>query len=387
MAQVYRCTNFSTCNTALDRKDIEVPDGDPLLCPDCEKDLAALPKAKPLDWKRLVLFAGLAAAIALGSVGFVISRRGALPASSPHIADKEQGPRVQDAAKSIANTVSPALPAAPVCGDRELAVAIHNRYEHDEDLAKEPIQVDVARNTVVLSGTVSSDLARSSAEALARDSGCTISSIVDNLRVDKPDAAIAKEIRGVFAGEPTLRVQHLQVDVSRGNVVLSGAVPENLMRTSAANFASQVAGVKTIINNIRIAAPPQLPPPHDPVAELKTLAPPSGDLSGTWAGTFHTCAQGQTDVRIQFSGKAPDDIVASVEITMSNQHPGTFTTHGVLNTLNSFLTLQFSGWEYQPPGLVMGNVGGLVTYVDQRPAGFAGVVRSPGCGSINVKRL
>jgi hypothetical protein len=34
----------------------------------------------------------------------------------------------------------------------------------------------------------------------------------------------------------------------------------------------------------------------------------------------------------------------------------------------------------------MGNIGGYVTYVNQKPDSFSGVIKSPGCGQISVRK-
>jgi hypothetical protein len=164
------------------------------------------------------------------------------------------------------------------------------------------------------------------------------------------------------------------------------------MRTIAASKASAVHGVKTVTNNIQVV----------PVLKNLNRSPSEGEgiptqsssnseahraaLSGTWTGTFTSCAQGQSDVHVNITESAPDDITADIEIEVPGSAPGTFTTHGVLNTMNNFLSFQFSGWQHQPPGLIMGNIGGYVTITDQGPTGFSGIIRAPGCGHISLKR-
>jgi len=155
------------------------------------------------------------------------------------------------------------------------------------------------------------------------------------------------------------------------------------MRTIAASKASTVHGVKTVTNNIQV------------VPVLKNSKRASSDdgqtptrttLSGAWTGTFTSCASGQSDVHVNVTESAPDDITADIEIEVPSSAPGTFTTHGALNTMNNFLSFQFSGWQHQPPGLIMGNIGGYVTFTDQGPMGFSGIIRAPGCGQISLKR-
>jgi osmotically-inducible protein OsmY len=278
----------------------------------------------------------------------------------------------------------PVAPTSPEsCSDRQIAVNLQDRFARDEDIKKEAIQVDVVNKTVVLSGTVSSALARNYAVDMVNKNGCLVASVVNNLKIDS-DKMIASRIQQSFTKEPTLRAQHIQVDVSHGNVVLSGSVPENLIRTVAASTADQIRGVSTVTNNIRVQAnapsapEPDLPPNHGSL--------PKANLTGTWVGSYESCAQGRTDISMRITESAPSDITVSAEIAMPNGSPGIFTSHGILNTLNSFLSLQFGGWQHQPPGLSVGDIGGYVTYVNQRPAEFSGIIRPPGCGQISLKK-
>jgi len=54
--------------------------------------------------------------------------------------------------------------------------------------------------------------------------------------------------------------------------------------------------------------------------------------------------------------------------------------------MSGFLTLQFGRWQHQPPGLAVGDIGGYVTYVNQLPAEFSGIIRQPGCGKITLRK-
>ena len=109
-------------------------------------------------------------------------------------------------------------------------------------------------------------------------------------------------------------------------------------------------------------------------------------LSGTWAGSYRTCAQGQSNVIAHIVQAAPDDITLSMEIAMPGSTPGTFIARGALNPMNSFFAVMFTGWQHQPPGMSMGNIGGYVIYANARPISFAGIIRSPGCGQITLRK-
>jgi osmotically-inducible protein OsmY len=289
-------------------------------------------------------------------------------------------------AQKLNPVVTQSPPAAPnpsdSCGDKQIASNLLDRFSHDEDLKREAIQVDVVNKTVILSGAVSSDLARNYAVDMVGKNGCPITSVVNNIKIDS-DKMIVSRVQQAFAKDPTLRAQHIQVDVSHGNVVLSGSVTENLIRTVAASTAGQIRGVATVTNNLRVQ--PSLPPGpvrDSPVHVNSTKA----TLTGTWVGIFETCSQGHADISMRITESAPDDIAVSAEIAMSNAPSGTFTSHGILNTMSGFLTLQFGRWQHQPPGLAVGDIGGYVTYVNQLPAEFSGIIRQPGCGKITLRK-
>lgn len=293
----------------------------------------------------------------------------------------------------LSNVPPPQTPTPPTspsptlesCSDLQFAAALNDRLAKDEDLKAYHIQVDVTNKTVILSGSVSSDLERTRATEIVQSSGCPVVSLVNDLTIGVSDRVLAALIKKAFRTDSGLRTQHVRVDVSYGNVVLSGSVSENIMRTVAASEASAVSGVKTVTNNIQLV-PVTKSDSHSSESGGTPPPPHRTTLSGSWTGTFTSCAQGQSTVQMNITESAPDDITADVVIEVPNTAPGTFTTHGVLNTINNFLTFQFSGWQHQPPGLTMGNIGGYVTFTDQGPTRFTGIIRSPGCGQISLKK-
>ncbi len=379
----YRCTNFAACDKALAREDIEIEDGEEPICPekDCASTLVPIPPStlRVPKW----IFAVVAAVLIASGMGFWLLRQS--PKVNPAVAEKTE--HAQKPNPVVAQTPNPSPPAAQnppdSCGDRQIAANLQDRFANDEDLKREAIQVDVANRTVILSGAVSSDLARNYAVDMVSKNGCPVASVVNNIKIDS-DKMVASRIQQAFAKDSTLRAQHIRVDVSHGNVVLSGSVTENLIRTVAASTAGQIHGAATVTNNLRVQPNPPSGPASDSPPSHGSL--PKATLTGTWVGTYETCAQGHADISMRITESAPDDITVSAEIAMPNASSATFTSHGILNTMNSFLSLQFSGWQHQPPGLTVGDIGGYVTYVNQRPAEFSGIIRQPGCGKISLNK-
>lgn len=111
-----------------------------------------------------------------------------------------------------------------------------------------------------------------------------------------------------------------------------------------------------------------------------------GGLNGNWTGTFRTCAGGQSTMTMRVNEASPEDIEAAISIAMPTGAPATFTVEGVLNTMNSFLVLHFKAWTHQPPGIEVGNIGGYVTYTNQEPNGFSGLIRTPGCAQVSLTK-
>lgn len=75
------------------------------------------------------------------------------------------------------------------------------------------------------------------------------------------DSQITAQVQSQIASEDALKSLPIQVEAANGVVTLSGKVNDDAARELAANDAAQVAGVKTVVNNLivapeRAAAPP-----------------------------------------------------------------------------------------------------------------------------------
>ena len=78
----------------------------------------------------------------------------------------------------------------------------------------------------------------------------------------RSDATIASEIQGKIDADPNLPTKQVTVGATNGVVTLSGTVSSDLERTVAANDASQVEGVKTVLNNLQVAPAAASAPAH-----------------------------------------------------------------------------------------------------------------------------
>jgi hypothetical protein len=94
------------------------------------------------------------------------------------------------------------------------------------------------------------------------------------------DARISSEIQGKFSQDSGLSSKQLTVQSSDGVVTLAGAVDNDAQREAASRHAASVAGVKTVVNNLKVAdgstvaasAPPQ------PISAPASNAPPPDKL-------------------------------------------------------------------------------------------------------------
>jgi osmotically-inducible protein OsmY len=383
----YKCVNFAGCDKALERDIIELEAGEEPVCtnPDCRMKLEPVRTKTqgPSNWWKY----GLCALILLG-LGIVIFW--------------PRSPSKRPPAIITAPITPPSLPQQTAlhplppdsCSGHQLASAIKDRIAESEELKAYTIQVDVVDETVILSGNVGSDMARNYAEDIVHRTGCSIASVVNDLKTMAPDQKIAEQIRKALAGNADLKLLPIRVEVSYGHVILSGAACDPLQRTVAADIASHTNGAITVTNNLLVSPPcgssanlvvrRPAPPASLPPAQVQPTAYSS--LAGSWTGTYQTCAGGQTEARFRITDGGPEDITATVEIPMPTGAPGSFVAHGVLNTMNGFLSLQFAGWQNQPPGVAMGNIGGYVAYRNGKADNFRGIIRAPGCGQIAIQR-
>ena len=69
------------------------------------------------------------------------------------------------------------------------------------------------------------------------------------------DAQVAGDVQGKIYSDPNIQSKQISVQSSNGVVTLSGTANSDAERIAAATDAGQVAGVKTVLNNLTVAAP------------------------------------------------------------------------------------------------------------------------------------
>jgi hypothetical protein len=87
----------------------------------------------------------------------------------------------------------------------------------------------------------------------------------------RTDQQIASDVQAKINADTAFPDKQLSVTAANGVVTLSGNVSSDAARNAAANDAAQVAGVKTVINNLQVAGPATTADTQAPAA---TSAPP-----------------------------------------------------------------------------------------------------------------
>ncbi|MBS1820416.1 MAG: BON domain-containing protein [Acidobacteria bacterium] len=85
------------------------------------------------------------------------------------------------------------------------------------------------------------------------------------------DATLATAVHSRLAGDSALSSEQIQTSVDNGIVTLNGTVSNEAARSLAASDVAQVTGIKTVVNNLTVAAPA---PAVAAVAPTPAPAPP-----------------------------------------------------------------------------------------------------------------
>jgi hypothetical protein len=94
------------------------------------------------------------------------------------------------------------------------------------------------------------------------------------------DATLTAAVQSRIAGDGVISSEPIQSSVQNGIVTLTGNVSSDNARSAAAADAAQIAGIKTVVNNLSVQQPPPVPtaaaplpsPPAPPIAAKKTAA-------------------------------------------------------------------------------------------------------------------
>src|SRR5262249_29552463 len=79
------------------------------------------------------------------------------------------------------------------------------------------------------------------------------------------DAQVASDVQNKINGDNNIPDKQMDINANGGIVTLNGTVSSDAARNAAANDAAQVAGVKTVVNNLQVSpstASSQAPEPQ-----------------------------------------------------------------------------------------------------------------------------
>lgn len=141
------------------------------------------------------------------------------------------------------------------------------RNDVTEEIAFDPcvkiadITVEVTDAKVTLAGTADTYATKYEAEGAAfRVYG--VKDVINNISVDpaalgiRTDDAIAEDVRTMLLLDTDVPDGNITVNVTNGEVTLSGKVDWFFQRNTAEADARSIAGVKSLVNNIMVQAPP-----------------------------------------------------------------------------------------------------------------------------------
>jgi hyperosmotically inducible protein len=199
---------------------------------------------------------------------------------------KAQAREVKQDAKNVAVKTGTAIK------DSWITLKVHSQFVPEDTLEGSDIDVDTNKGVVTLKGTVTGDAGKARAVAIAKATD-GVNSVVDSLRIapahsmtaeareagakaaDKTKAAArdakdaAKEATGTtgkaitdgwikskiaaqYVTEDSLDNSDIDIDVSRGAVVLNGAVRTAAAKDKATSLAKGTDGVKSVKNNLKV---------------------------------------------------------------------------------------------------------------------------------------
>lgn len=129
----------------------------------------------------------------------------------------------------------------------------------------------------------------------------------------RTDAQITGEVQNRINADAAVQSRCLvqgqcSVQVSKGVVTLSGNVPSDAERTALASDAAQVEGVKTVVNNLQVAAPAVAnaqPTPEQTVQPEPQPAPSESRSAARKPSGFRTPPRQAVSRRADYSSPAP----------------------------------------------------------------------------------
>lgn len=139
---------------------------------------------------------------------------------------------------------------------------------------------------------------------------------------EKSDAQIIGEVATRIQRDAQVPNKNIAISANKGVVTLSGTANSEAERLAASNDASQIEGVKTVLNNLTIATPAAAtePPPVDTPTDAKLIEPPA-----------HRVVKKPSAIHAKHQSSSASDTVTKSTTTASNQS-STPTSNPMSNT-------------------------------------------------------
>jgi hyperosmotically inducible protein len=214
-----------------------------------------------------------------------------LLAASVTFASAQEGAKAQ-ARETKQDAKNAAVKTGNAIKDSWITMKVHSQFVPEDTLEGSDIDVDTNKGVVTLNGTVAGDAGKARAVAIAKATD-GVNSVVDNLKIapahsmtadareagakaadktkavgrDAKDAGkdatgttgraitdgwIKSKIAAQYVTEDSLDNSDIDIDVSRGAVVLNGAVRTAAAKDRATALAKATDGVKSVRNNLKI---------------------------------------------------------------------------------------------------------------------------------------
>jgi osmotically-inducible protein OsmY len=157
-----------------------------------------------------------------------------------------------------AEAASPSAAVSHIKADQWMRWKIDARLQNDPYLDYRGVKAIIKQNgVVVLTGYVFTDYEKDHAAQVA-SAVPGINDVKNEIKVVQftagHDGAVAQQVRSQIIQDPTMNVTALEVVAEKNGVILHGIVPTAELKARIGQFASEVQGVKHVVNDIDVEA-------------------------------------------------------------------------------------------------------------------------------------
>jgi osmotically-inducible protein OsmY len=157
--------------------------------------------------------------------------------------------------RAVANEIDVRLPATAVLDDEAIARSAANALNWNAVVPREKVMVSVTNAWITLDGTLEWQFQKKAAEDAVRVLP-GVRGVSNNVTVIPKALAsdVKAKIEAALKRNAELDARHISVNATGGSVTLTGEVRSWVEREDAVNAAWSAAGVKNVLDEIRIRA-------------------------------------------------------------------------------------------------------------------------------------